>query len=89
MKLDLSFLFNGIYKRYVELRRKYLQLKRDKTEIIVLGNFEKERPTQSDKPSPHSSFQLMDGEEVAVLHNQVCEEKIAYEEDSTWIVVDE
>jgi|GEM_PF-3490982 len=53
-KEKLITMWNWLYKRYVDLLRKYLKLKREST--VYMGKWNKEQPTQRNKPSAHSSL---------------------------------
>jgi len=50
----ITDLFTFIYNRYIALKRKYLKLKKETT--VYMGKWDNETPTQSNKPSAHSSL---------------------------------
>lgn len=59
MKWPWNYLFDYMYKRYVELLIKNKALQKQIDDLpLVIGNFEWDsKPSQADKPSPHSHMQ--------------------------------
>ena len=58
MKWPWETLFGHVYNRYVNLIKKHNKFVKDST--IIMGDWGEEKPTQSDKPSAHSSLSRHD-----------------------------
>ncbi len=58
MKWHWETLFGYVYSRYVNLIKKHNKFVKDST--IIMGDWGEEKPTQSDKPSAHSSLSRHD-----------------------------